>query len=82
MKCILIEKLSLVKILMILDCIGDSKIIFANAEQQSEWYTKRITSLLLGFVCTLILTASITISSILSAKGYGPEAWMVPYKAM
>lgn len=64
-----------------LDCIEDSKIIFTNAEQQSDWYTKRITSLLLGFVCTLVLSASITISAILSANGVGPEGWMIPYKA-
>lgn len=56
--------------------------IFANAEQQSDWYTKRIASLLLGFVWILVLTASITISMILSTKGIGPEGWMVPYKAM
>ncbi|XP_055323103.1 uncharacterized protein LOC129578467 [Sitodiplosis mosellana] len=61
---------------------SQSRIIFANAERQSDWYTKRITSSLLGFVCTMILTASITISTVLSAKGIGPEGWMVPYKAI
>lgn len=65
-----------------LDSVGKSTKIFVNAEQQSDWYSKRIVCILLGFVWILVLTASITISTILSTKGVPPEGWMVPYKAM
>lgn len=65
-----------------LDSVGSSTDIFTNAEQQSEWYTKRIVGLFLGFVWTLVLVASIGISAVLARNGSGPQEWMLPYKAM
>lgn len=66
-----------------LDSTGNSTSIFVEAEKQSDWYTKRIAAVMLGFVCSLVLSASVTISMILSFyKDVGPDGWMVPYRAM
>lgn len=66
----------------VIDSSGNARQIFANAERQSDWYTKRIVVLVVCFACSVVFIASITISTILSAKGVGPDEWMVPYKAM